>query len=115
MEALPISTQPIASRSLARRFGQVFAAIALLLQIALPVFHTLEARDLTNSAAEFSTKLDEHSLCRARGEGNAEKPGDQAPIGDHHGFAACCLWHGTASLAAVPTATLGPIAYRRSI
>jgi hypothetical protein len=114
MDALPISTRPIASRSFARRFGQVFAAIALLLQIALPVFHALEAPDLTNSADEFSTELDEHSLCRARSEGKTEKPGDQAPVGDHHGFAACCLWHGAAGPVAAPTATLGPIAYVRS-
>jgi hypothetical protein len=117
MHTLPISTPPIASGSIARRrwihsrFGQVFAAIALLLQIALPGSHALERRDLANGASEFSTEFDEHALCRARNAGNTEGPGDQAPVGDHHGFAACCLWHGAAGPAAGPTATLGPIAY----
>jgi hypothetical protein len=95
-------------------FGQVVAAIALLLQIALPGPHTPLPLNFTNDSSDFSTAFDEHALCLARDDGSTETPGKQAPNPDHHTLAACCLWHAVGALVPAPAATLGLVAYGQS-
>jgi hypothetical protein len=120
MKALPISTRPIRTGSRTPRcrapgFAPALAAIALLLQIALPGSHGLEPQDPANGAGDFSAAFDEHALCRAQSSGDdTERPEDQAPTADHHGFAACCFWHSATALVSAPAATPEPVAYVES-
>jgi hypothetical protein len=96
------------------RLGQVLAAIALLLQTALPGLHTPLASGFTSAAGEFSAGLGPHALCLAQRADDSETPSDQAPKPLHHALAACCFWHGNAGLALAPAATLEPVAFARS-
>jgi hypothetical protein len=95
------------------RLGQVLAALALLLQTALPGLHTWVSSGF-KTAGEFSAGLDQHALCLAQKTGDNETPSDQAPEPLHHEFAACCFWHGNAAVALAPAATLEPVAFVRS-
>jgi hypothetical protein len=96
------------------RLGQVLAAIALLLQTALPGLHTLVPSGFKSAAGEFSAGLDQHALCLAQRADDGETPGDQAPKPLHHELAACCFWHGNAAFALAPAAALEPAAFARS-
>ena len=96
------------------RLGQVLAAIALLLQTALPGLHTPVPSGFTSAAGEFSAGLDQHALCLAPRAGDSETPSDQAPKPLHHEFAACCFWHGNTGLALTPAAALESVAFTRS-
>jgi hypothetical protein len=89
----------------------VLAAIALLLQIAIPTLHPL---GLANGAGDLSTAFDEHALCLSGDRNSRDKPGDSAPKPVHHEFAACCFWHGSTALAPAPAALLEPVAFARS-
>ena len=93
--------------------GQVLAAIALLVQIALPGLHTPVASGFKTALGELSVGLDEHSLCLAPRRGDIERPSDQAPRRTHHELAICCFWHSNTALALAPSANLEPVAFAR--
>ena len=92
------------------RFGQALVAIALLLQIALPVLHTTP---LGKSGA-FSNVLDEHALCLVRDGGNKPVPTDRAPRPENDAFPDCCLWHGTATLGLLAPVASAPAEFTTS-
>jgi hypothetical protein len=96
------------------RLGQVLAAIALLLQTALPGVHTPVPSGFNSAAGEFSAGLDQHALCLAPRADDGETPSDQAPKPLHHELAACCFWHGNAAFALAPAAALETVAFARS-
>ena len=95
-------------------FGPVLAAIALLLQIALPALHPPVPLGSAGGLGKFSGAFDEHALCLAPDPGDARTPADQAPKPVHHEFAACCFWHGNAALAVAPAAPLESVAFASS-
>jgi hypothetical protein len=96
--------------------GQVLAAVALLLQIAVPSLHRPILLIFASSAGDLNGAYDEHALCLARGSGdpNPEAPADQVPKPTHHDFAGCCFWHGGTGFALDPTATTESIRFSRS-
>jgi hypothetical protein len=102
------------SRQAPGSFGHALAALALLLQIALPGPHAVELSASRGSAGEITYAFDEHALCRVRGVGAADTPVDRAPTPVRHEFAACCLWHVNIGLALAPSATLERIGFARS-
>jgi len=90
-------------------FGQLLAAIALLLRVALPGLDAPPAVGPGNSAGNFV-----HALCLASHDGNTENPAKQAPSPDHRTHAACCSWHFSTSLGPVHAAALEPMAFAQS-
>jgi hypothetical protein len=93
--------------------GQVLAALALLLQIAVPSLHRPILLSFANSAGDLNGAYDEHALCLARGNSDLspEAPADQVPKPTHHDLAACCFWHGGTGFALIPTATIEPVRF----
>ena len=98
-----------ARRQADARLGQLLAAIALLLRVALPGFEAPLLIGSGNSAGDFV-----HALCLASHEGDTEKPAKRAPAPDHHSHAACCSWHFSTGLGPVHAATLEPMAFHQS-
>jgi hypothetical protein len=98
------------------RLVQILAAVALLLQIAVPGLHRPILLIFANSAGDLNGAYDEHTLCLVRGSGdpNPQAPADQIPKPTHHDLAACCFWHGGTAFALTPTATTEPIKLARS-
>ena len=98
------------------RLGQILAAVALLLQIAVPGLHRPILLNFANSAGDLNGANDEHALCRARGsDPTPEAPTDQVPKPTHHDLAACCFWHGSTGLALAPAATIEPVTFERLV
>jgi hypothetical protein len=96
--------------------GQVLAATALLLQMAIPSLHRPILLNFENSAGELYGAYDEHALCLARGSSDPspEAPADQVPKPTHHDLAACCFWHGCTGFALTATSTIEPVTFARS-
>jgi hypothetical protein len=96
--------------------GQVLAAVALLLQIAVPSLHRPILLSFANSAGDIYGAYDEHALCLARGSSDPspEAPADQVPKPTHLDLAACCFWHGGTGFSLTPTATIEPVTFARS-
>src|SRR5258705_8909318 len=93
----PVSTRysPRAQRRRARcpgGLGLILAAIALLLQVALPILHPPVLVGSAEQAGDLAAGFDEHALCLAQGRGDpdAGTPADQAPQPRDHELAACC-------------------------
>jgi hypothetical protein len=86
--------------------GQLLAAIALLLRVAVPGFDAPLLIGAGNSAGDFA-----HALCLASHDGDSEKPAKQAPGPDQHTHAACCSWHVSTSLGPVHAAAPEPMAF----
>jgi hypothetical protein len=97
--------------------GQVLAAVALVLQMAVPSLHCPIRLIFQNSAGDLAGAYDEHALCLAQGSGDPtpEAPVDQVPKPTHQNLAACCFWHGSTGFALAPTATIEPITFQRSV
>jgi hypothetical protein len=114
-----ILTEPLKSRTGIRRerplnrLGQVLAAIALLLQLALPGLHTPTPLGSNQESGTYSGVLDEHALCLAGNGGNTEIPSDRAPNPENHAFPDCCLWHAAAP-GLIATATSAPVEFEQS-
>src|SRR6476659_6136769 len=74
-------------------FGLVLAAIALLLQVAVPILHSPVLVGFAEQAGDLAAGIDEHALCLAQGRGDPDSgtPADQAPHPGDHEFAACCF------------------------
>jgi hypothetical protein len=100
-------------QAVSSRWGlaRVLAAIALLLQIAVPSLHP---PGLANAIGDLSAAFDEHALCLSGDRGTSDRPSDQTPKPAHHDFAACCFWHGHMALALAPGANLEPVAFAPS-
>jgi hypothetical protein len=94
--------------------GRVLAAIALLLQIAVPSLHPPGQFGLANDAGDLSAAFDEHALCLSGNPGTSDNPSDRAPKPVHHDSTACCFWHGNTLLALAPSANLEPAAFALS-
>jgi hypothetical protein len=96
--------------------GQVLAAVALLLQIAVPSLHRPILLIFQNDAGALNVAYDEHALCLARGSGDPipGAPTNQVPNPTHHELAACCFWHGSAGFALATAATIEPVTFERS-
>jgi hypothetical protein len=107
---------PLRSAGYLAGLGQVLAALALILQIAVPSLHRPILLNFANSAGDLNGAYDEHALCLARGSGDPspEAPADQAPKPTHHDLAACCFWHGATGFALTPTATIEPVTFAKS-
>ena len=102
-----------ANRSLGG-LGLVLAAIALLLQIAIPNSHPPGQLGLANEAGDLSAAFDEHALCLSGDRSTPDDPSDHAPKPVRHESAACCFWHGNTGLALAPGANLELVAFSRS-
>lgn len=94
--------------------GLVLAAIALLLQIAIPSSHPPGQLGLANEAGDLSAAFDEHALCLSGDRSTADDPSDHAPKPLRHKSAACCFWHGNMGLALSPGANLELVAFSRT-
>jgi hypothetical protein len=96
--------------------GLVLAAIALLLQVAVPILHSPVLVGSTEPAGDLATGFDEHALCLAQGRGDpgSGTPADRAPHPGDHDLAACCFWHGSTTLALVPPTIIERVAFARS-
>jgi hypothetical protein len=92
----------------------VFAAIALLLQIAVPILQPPGPRGLADNTGDLSAAFDEHALCLSGNRGTSDRPSDQAPGPVHHEFSACCFWHGCTALAPASGANLEQVAFAPS-
>jgi hypothetical protein len=92
----------------------VLAAIALLLQIAVPTLHPPGLPGLANDTGDLSATLDEHALCLSGDRGTSDSPSDQTPKPVHHEFAACCFWHGCTALALAPGSNLQLVVFAPS-
>jgi hypothetical protein len=92
----------------------VLAAIALLLQIAIPSLHPPGQLGLANDAPDLSAAFDERALCLSEDRGTPDNPSDHAPKPLHHEAAACCFWHGNTALALAPGVNLELVAFARS-
>ena len=95
-------------------FGRVLAAIALLMQITIPILHSSTPLGLANKAGDLSTAFDEHALCLSGDPGTSDNPSDQAPKPAHRESAACCFWHGNTGLALASGVNLELVAFARS-
>jgi hypothetical protein len=93
--------------------GRALAAIALLLQIGMPILHPTGPFGLVNDAGDLFAAFDEHALCLSGVRGSPDNP-DQSPKPVHHEFAACCFWPGYTALPQAPAAALEPVAFARS-
>ena len=96
--------------------GLVLAAIALLLQIAVPILHLPVLVASAEPAGDLAAGFDEHALCLAQGRGDpgSGTPADQAPQPGDHDPAACCFWHGSTPLALVPPTIVEQLVFARS-
>ena len=94
--------------------GRSLAAIALLLQIAIPTLQPPGPHSLANDTGDLSAPFDEHALCLSGDRGTSDGPSDQTPKPVHHEFAACCFWHGYTALALAPGANLELVAFTPS-
>ena len=96
--------------------GLILAAIALLLQVALPILHSPVLVGSAEKAGDLAARFDEHALCLAQGRGDpgSGTPADQAPHPGDHDPAACCFWHGSTTLALVPSTIIERVAFARS-
>ena len=95
------------------RIGVVCAAIALLLQIAMPSLHPPGMLGSANGAGDFSVAFDEHALCLAWNSGDfgPKTPADKAPKPTDHDFAGCCFWHGSVGTVLAPAVLVEPVAF----
>jgi len=59
--------------------GRVLAAIALVLQITLPILHPTTPPGLANDAADLYAAFDGHALCLSGDPGTPDSPSDHAP------------------------------------
>ena len=91
----------------------MLAAIALLLQVAIPNLHPPGQLRLANDAGDLSAAFDEHALCLSGDRGTPDNPSDHAPKPAHQEGAACCFWHGNTGLALTPVANLELVAFAR--
>jgi hypothetical protein len=96
--------------------GLVLAAIALLLQVAVPILHSPALVGSTEKAGDLSAGFDEHALCLAPGQSDpgSGRPANQAPPPRDHNLAACCFWHGSTTFALVPLAIIERVAFALS-
>jgi hypothetical protein len=96
--------------------GRVLAAIALLLQVAVPILHLPVLVGSAEPAGDLAAGFDEHALCLAQGRGDpgSGTPADQAPQPGDHDPAACCFWHGSTPLVLVPPTIVEHLAFARS-
>src|SRR5216683_6500352 len=96
--------------------GLVLAAIALLLQVAVPILHSPVLVGSAEKAGDLAAGFDEHALCLAQGRGDpgSGTPADQAPQPRDHDLAACCSWHGSTTFALVPSTIIERVAFARS-
>ena len=94
--------------------GLVLAAIALLLQIAIPNSHPPGQLGLANQAGDLSAGFDEHALCLSGDRSTPDDPTDRAPKPVHHESVACCFWHCDMGFALAPGANLELVAFSRS-
>jgi len=94
--------------------GRVLAAIALLLQITLPILHPTTPPGLANDAADLYAAFDGHALCLSGDPGTPDSPSDHAPKPVHHEAAACCFWHGNTALALAAGVNLELVPFARS-
>lgn len=117
---LAVSKPALSSRSLIPRlchtrsraagdFGQLLAAIALLLLVALPGSEAPLLLSSESAAGDFT-----YALCPASHAGNTETPAKQSPGSDHHSHAACCSCHFSTRLGPAHTATLEPMVFTQS-
>jgi hypothetical protein len=97
--------------------GQVLAAVALLLQIAVPSLHRPILISSQNSAAALNGVYDEHALCLARDRSlpTPEAPAGPVPKPTYHDLAACCFWHGSGGFALAPAEAIVPVTFERSV
>src|SRR5215469_5575317 len=95
----------------------MLAAVALLLQIAVPTLHRPILLVFLNGAGNLKGAYDEHALCLARGSSDPtpETPADQVPKPTRHDLAACCFWHGGTGFALAPAETIEPVSFERSV
>jgi hypothetical protein len=96
--------------------GLVLAAIALLLQVAVPILHLPGLVGSVEPAGDLAPGFDEHALCLAQGRGDpgSGTPADQAPQPGDHDPAACCFWHGSTPLVLVPPTIVEHLVFARS-
>ena len=96
--------------------GLVLAAIALLLQVAVPILHSSLLVGSAKTAGDLAAGFDEHALCLAQGRGDpgSGTPADQVPQPTDHDLAACCFWHGNTGVALVPLSIIERIVFARS-
>jgi len=98
--------------------GQVLAAVALLLQIALPSLQRPILLILENNAGGLNAAYEEHALCLVRNSSEAtpQPPVDQPPKPTHHDLVGCCPWHGCTGFA-LPraAAAIEPVTFARSV
>jgi len=94
------------------RSGVVFAAIALLLQIAVPSLHRPSQIGSQNGARALFVNFDEHALCLTQHSTapDSPAPADKAPKVEHD-FAACCMWHGAAGAVLASAARVEPVVF----
>jgi hypothetical protein len=97
--------------------GQVLAALALLLQIAIPGLHRPTLPISISSAGDSYGAYDEHALCVAwtSSDPGPAAPADQVPKPTHPDLAACCFWHGGIGFALAPTGIIEPVAFAGSV
>jgi hypothetical protein len=91
--------------------GQLLAAIALLLQIAIPGLHTPELLRLAAGVGDLAAAFDEHALCLARGSNEIDEPDKKSPKPAHHPSGVCCFCHGGPGLTTAPAMRLEPLAF----
>jgi DUF2946 family protein len=96
--------------------GLVLAAIALLLQVVVPILHSPVWIGSAEQAGDLAAGFDEHALCLAQGRSDpgSGTPADQAPHPGDHDLAACCFWHASTTLALVPPAIIERVTFARS-
>jgi hypothetical protein len=102
----PIPQLRDAGRRASADFGQILAAIALLLQITVSAFHTPLFVGLGTGASDFV-----NALCLTPHEANTETPAQKAPKSSDHTHAICCIWHGSAGLGLGAATALEAIAF----
>jgi hypothetical protein len=96
--------------------GQVLAALALLLQIAIPGLHRPTLAISISSTGDSYGAYDEHALCVAwtSSDPGPAAPADQVPKPTRPDLAACCFWHGGTGFALAPTAIIEPVTFAGS-
>jgi hypothetical protein len=96
------------------RLGLVLAVVALLAQIAGPGLHPAPI-GLANGVGKLAIAFDARALCLAPDGAvpNPSAPADQTPKADH-GFAACCVWHGSVVAMLGPAVHVEPVAFAAS-
>jgi hypothetical protein len=96
--------------------GLILAAIALLLQVAVPILHSPVLVGSAEPSGDLAAGFDAHALCLAQGRGDpgSGTPADQAPHPRDQDLAACCFWHGSTTLALVPPTIIERVAFARS-